>query len=197
MVFGVAGILLGLVAFTGPWWTFSYQSVGPMWGAQTATYGLFGRTVSPMYTPASPSGTYVSDYDTLPNTAALFLIGAVLSASGVLAASGLTVLASMRTSRPRRWREALAIGSFLLTLAAPLSVMARLPDTLTQDMGPDVSGFWGSATRSVGTSRVYESWGAGWAWYAVVAAALLFLIAALFFLRGREESADEVTLPPT
>jgi hypothetical protein len=53
-------------------------------------------------------------------------------------------------------------------------------------------GFWGSRTLG-GADSATETWGAGWAWYALVAGAVLFLIAGIFLVQAKPLSAVQTT----
>ena len=196
VVLGVVAIALALMAFFGPWWVFVSQSVG--FGGtftQTTEYDLFGWTISPWYGQSN-----TSDYSGLPNTGVVFSVGVMLTVLGVLAGAGLVVVAVLPapTPRLRQLGTFLGVFAFLLTLAAPLYTMAQLPAALTRDMEAagftyvPFSGFWGTtSTRAGSFGSVTYSWAAGWGWYALVAAAVLFEIGGILLFRAKSPSAGQ------
>jgi hypothetical protein len=168
--------------------TFEYRSFG-----QTATVQTNGET-----------NTAVTDYSTMPNTGATFLVGVVFVVLSLTVGLGMVVLAARTDPRPNFQRLAVLLGvlAFALVLAAPLYVMVRLPNAVYQDtlaglpkdvfLGPSV-GFWGSNSSSTALVRSSATWGAGWGWYAAVAAAVLFLIAGIVLFCAQPESARQET----
>lgn len=92
--------------------------------------------------------------------------------------------------RRRRMAGLLGLTASILLLAAALWVMARLPAAVSQDipkpLGPfSFYGFWGSTTVYGFDAVATFVYGAGWAWYAALVAAVLFLMAPLVLFRAR------------
>ncbi len=104
------------------------------------------------------------------------------------------VFAAMSGSRPRlrRWGALLGLLAFVLALVALLYVLVLLPGAATQDIGAPAilySGFWGSGDYSFMHGGATVTWGAGWAWYALMAAAVLSLIGVIVLFRARAPSS--------
>ena len=201
-VLGVVAITLALAALVGPWWVVDFHSVTHI-GTSTGTtlYGSFGSTTTSQNTGLlNGSTTDSSDYRQLPNVGMVFLFGSLLAVLGALFGAALVGVAVMPglTRRLRRLRVLLSVFAVLLTLAAPIYVMARLPGAFTQDAVPvgqfvQFSSFWGSGSGGRLDFHVSLSWGAGWAWYAVLAAAVLFLIDSILIFRVRGPSSEQRT----
>jgi hypothetical protein len=131
-----------------------------------------------------------------PNTGGVFLVAATLTTLAALSGVGMVAVSVMSGSRPRfrRWGILLSISAFVLALAAPIYVMAQLPGAISQDaaVANPFPGFWGSGTLG-GADPLTVTWGAGWAWYAILVAALLFLIGSIALLRARSRPATSTT----
>jgi hypothetical protein len=190
VVLGAIGIVLALVGFIGPWWVvnISASALGAT-ATGTADFRLFGGTAS-IQTPAG-SSTNTTDYHNDPNTGSVFLLASVVTAFGLVLGIGMVALAALSDSRPsfRRLAAILGILAFLVVLIGPLYVMAQLPSAANSDSGAGTSyatfsGFWGSQSTSFFTLSATITWAAGWAWYVVLIAAIVFLIGGIAMLRA-------------
>ncbi len=198
----IVAITLGLLAFVGPWWVDSAIQTAPI---ATWEFGPIGVTYTVPAYPSPPKGTYLNvtgqqNYSVYPQMGSVFFVGAVLVAAGVTSGVGTTAYALVSTAnrRVRRLGTALGVLATLLMLAGTLEITLFLPGAANHDgFSGSLQSFWGSAPA---TSRQWgdymEVWGAGWAWYVVLVAAVLFLIAGLILFRARMQSAGEAT-PPT
>lgn len=193
---GIVGIALGLAALLGPWWIWT---LGPASGppAVTLAYGPFAATYA--YAP-SPDTIYQTITETGGGGISMFWLilwtGAALVAAGLV--TGVTTVALLVRSRSRplnRRRTVTAAGlSFVMLLAAPLEVMVLLPFALGPMGSSFASGFWGStAPGPMGPMPGMTAWGAGWGWYLALVASVLFLVAAIFLVRGRSASTSPTT----
>jgi len=106
-------------------------------------------------------------------------------------------------AKPRLRKLGIALGSIaaFLILIAALGIMVYLPAAVNQQLGYDYyTGFWGSSTlysHTHGHSGPYpDVYGAGWGWYALVVAAILFLISVLMLFRARTQSAEPTNPQP-
>lgn len=201
-VLGVVAIALALVALFGPWWVVDFHSVTHIGTSTGETwYGFFGSTTTSQNTGLlNGSTTDSSDYRQLPNVGAVFLFGSLLTALGALSGAALVGVTGMPglTRRLRRLRVLLSVFAVVLTVATPIYVMARLPGAFTQDAASigrfvQLSSFWGSGSGGMLDFYVSLSWGADWAWYAVLAAAVLFLIDGILIFRARGPSSEQTT----
>jgi hypothetical protein len=126
------------------------------------------------------------NYAPIPGVASVFLVAAVLTGLGLaLGATMVFVALASRTSRWPRWFPTVSgFAAFGLMLAAALYVVVALPASLgIPYTGGVVWGFWGSTASF--------SWGAGWGWYAAVAAAVLFLIAGIVLFCAKTPSTAQ------
>ena len=187
------GIALSVVALLGPWWVVDASGgyfTAPMTG--TAEYGPFGVSETlQIGSPFNSTSINATDYSFAPNIGRVFALGASLTVLGALSGGGMVLMASVpRLTESRgRLRASVGILAFVLTLAGLLVVTFLLPGAATQDRGVTdypFAGFWG-ATHYPGAMAVFANvtYGAGWGWYAVLSASLLFLIAAILLFRAR------------
>jgi hypothetical protein len=167
--------------------------------AITYAFGPFGWTYTGPSYPASPQNpvvTYTFNYTNERQEGTVFLSGAALVAAGLISGIGMVALVLVSGSRPRLRKPAVVLGflAFLLVLAAVLEVMLLLPAAANTDSnGSIITGFWGSAhICCLGHQEFLSTWGAGWAWYALLAAAVLFLIAGVVQVRAKTQSARQV-----
>lgn len=192
---------MSVVALLGPWWVVDASGgyfAAPMTG--TTEYRPFGVTNTlQIGSPFNLNSFNATDYRFAPNVGRVFAMGATLTVLGALSGAGMVLMASIpRLAGIRRklgaWVGILAFG---LTLAGLLVVTFLLPGAATQDRGvtdyPFV-GFWG-ATHYPGAMAVFANvtYGAGWGWYAVLVAVILFLIAAILLFRARPTSTPQVS----
>jgi hypothetical protein len=194
VVLGVVAIVLGVMAFVGPWWvvTESGQLLGlPFSG--THEYRPFGSTVTTQGPYPNATVTNTSGYQDAPNVGGVFLVGTVCTALGLLWGAGMTTvsLRSKSTPRQRKWGALLGILAFGYVLAGLLYVMALLPGAVNEVGGlssSPFSGFWGSTSASGFSWAIIYTYGAGWAWYAGLGAALLFLIRGVLLFGARADA---------
>lgn len=185
LVLAIAGLAACALCFFGPWFSLTVVGTG---GASQMSWqdGLFGFAWTG---PPGPAPVLVdivtvqNDYGSLPHTAGVFLAAAALEIVGVAFGAATVVapfLGRYRSHLPslQRW---FALAAGLTLAAAPTWVMLLLPAAQTADgpAVPSIAFFWGSAavfSNWVGSATAV--WGAGWAWYLSLAAAVLFLVTA-------------------
>ncbi len=210
---GIFAIALAVASFFGPWWAVQMESSGAGGTTQSVLgYGILGTT----YTTQTPSGiqTSTGNYTYAPDTRGMFLVAAVLTGSAAIAGTGLVAACAVRGSRPRSRSVAATLGmiAFVLLLAAVLYSMAQLPLAVNLDNSRIIgvhgmvrgfySGFWGSQSYNTATGTFILSFGAGWAWYAVLLATVLFFVGSLMLSREPSEAAaartasSAPTVPP-
>jgi hypothetical protein len=190
LILGVAGIALGVAAVFGPWWVDNYSTRR---FTITTLFGLFGSLRNPDTTYATFTG-WPSGSDTWM----LFLVAGTLVAVGL--ASGVGMFASVAFSgrKPRLQRVGVALGfiASAFVLASALGVMLFLPAAVNRLLVEQggwnyYTGFWGSISNLDHTppAGYYpDVYGAGWAWYMLVAVGIIFLIAALMLFRAPRQS---------
>lgn len=201
VVLGVLGIVLALVAFVGPWWTVNTEASVLGFSAKgSAEFRLFGGTTTIQSSFLNQTNT--TDYRNEPQTGSVFFIGAMFTALALLLGVGMVSLAALSGPRPsfRRLGALLGILAFLLALVAPLYVMAQLPNAVNQDSGAGtglttISGFWGSQSSTFFGASANVSWAAGWAWFVVLIAAVLFLVGSLGLFRSPAPAAQPPSQP--
>ncbi len=203
VLLGVVAIVVAIAGMAGPWWTESFSGSGRILGIPidvngNATFGLFGVTS----TSHSPLGnqTNTSTYSTAPHVGSVFSLGTILLVLGLILGIGFVALGVMPNPRFRKFAAILGVLAVLFTLLAPLYVMSALPDAVNADSGSTttyttVSGFWGIKSGSTFGITTSITWGAGWAWYLPLIAAVLFLVAAIAMLAARKP-AMAAPLPP-
>ena len=202
MALGAVGIVFVILGFVGPWWTINTQTSAV---GQTITgvaeFRLFGGTATVQGPGFSQTNT--TDYSDSPNTRGVFLTAAALSGSAIVMGALMAVanVMPMEASGKRRLGLALGILAFLLALAAPLYAMAQLPVAVNADSqgGPgstDLSGFWGTKSVSVFGVTIAFAWGAAWAWYVVLVAAILFLVGGILSSGARVPFPTPPVPPP-
>jgi hypothetical protein len=192
VVLGVVAVALALAAFVGPWWVVTESSgSNQIVPNDTWQYGLFEWTFtgSAFYLPIGQTETVTSNYSSLPSMGSVLLAGLALEASGMTSGLGMVALVAMSRTRPALRRPAAAAGlvAFFLVLAAALVVMLYLPAAANVYWAENalvISGFWGSSPNTM-------TWGAGWAWYTLLAAAALFLIDGVGLFRTKIPSARQ------
>ena len=192
----VAGIAIAVVALFGPWWVVTgYTGATPL---STMEYAPLGWT-STFPTP-SINAPHSGDYGYLPHMGGVFLVAAAMVIAGLGSAVGMVVLAARPVSRPSPHRRAAMpgfLGSFL-TLGAAVECAILLPGAANQDApstAPQYEGFWGSVACCWGHVGGPLTWGAGWGWYLVLAAAVLFLLSGPAMLKN-ETATITLQLPP-
>jgi hypothetical protein len=188
MAVGAVGIVLLIAGLVGPWWTLSLQASAL---GSTITSSQEFRPSGYTTTVQGPgvSTSNQTDYAGDPNMGGVFTTGFLLSAVAILCGVAMIGLTAMSGPRPsfHRLGAILGILAFVLALVAALYVMSALPAAATTDAGaggPTISGFWGSQTTSVFGVSTVITWGAGWAWYLVLVAALVFLVGGVLSLRA-------------
>lgn len=198
-VLGIVAVGLAAVAMVGPWWAEQYQGsffryTENGWGA----YGLFGWTSQDVVIswPASPNRTtaQAGDYSNLTQIGGVFAGGTDLGAVGTACSAAAAALVAVPKLRPsiRRFAPIACMAGFVLLLAAALYVMTQLPTAANEDLyppawfifspGPVVSGFWGSGVALWNHGGLDVTYGAGWGWYALVAAAALLAVDSILIL---------------
>lgn len=196
---GVVAIVLAIVGMAGPWWTESFSASALGFTAKgNADFGLFGVTTTT--STGHTNTTNSSAYTDTPHVGSVFTLGMVLLALGMVLGIGMVVLSVMPNPRFRKFAVVLGVLAFLFALLAPLYVMSALPDAVNADSGSTssftaVSGFWGTKTSNVFGFSASVIWGAGWAWFVPLIAAVLFLVAAIALLAMRRP-AMAAPVPP-
>jgi hypothetical protein len=211
VVLGVVAVILVILALLGPWWVMNQKGsymlttfddtaeFGPFHWTTTFLDSGYATFLNGTFGPI-PNGavTETTDYSHSLQMGSVFLAGAVLTVSGLASGVAMITLAVMSDSQPslRKLRAVHGVLAFVLVLAAPLYVMVQLPGAANYDMpwngfyhgsiSPSlVSGFWGSQSAPPNCGCATFVWQAGWAWYALVAAAVLFLICGIMLIRAK------------
>ncbi len=205
VVLGALAIVLAIVAVVGPWWTVDTQAtLFGFSGTTHSEYSLFGTANSAQSNLTSSSNT--TGYADLPQMGAVFGLATILTVLGIILGIGTVLIGILPGSNPSFRRFALVAAglAFLVLLAAGLYVMSSLPAAANTDLRPSrsvsYSGFWGTQSGSIGALGSYSvTWAAGWAWYAVLGAALLFVVAgtAMAVSRKPATQAFQNTPPPS
>ena len=188
IIVGVVAIVLTIVGLMGPWWTLNLQATA-LGNTITSSYqfGPFGYTTAVQAPGISQSNQ--SDYRGDPNLGGVFTTGFLLSVIAMICGIGMIGLVAMSGARPtfRRLGAIVGILGFVFALVAALYVMTGIPGAATADAsggGITISGFWGSQTISVLGISTAITWGAGWAWYLLLVAAVAFLVGGVLSLRA-------------
>jgi len=209
---GILAVALAIVSFVGPWWVVRAESSGLAYPNQSVFgYGTLGTT----YTQQTPSGTatYTGNYTYSPEVADVFRVQAAFTGAGALAGVGMVAVGATRRPKPRSRTMGTLFGTlaFVLTLVALLYVMLELPAAVNLASSRVIgshglirfffSGFWGSQLYTTATGTEYVTYGAGWAWYAVLGATALFLVGSVLLLRERARAPTpgvtaDATRPP-
>jgi hypothetical protein len=191
---GVLALVAAALALVGPVWTLSLQGASfENQLSSTTSFGLLGWMSTGIVSgPGGPlpntttvaSGSYAS----LPLMGTVVTIAALLTGGAAVADGGVVILVIDSGKRPALRRAAMALGlvAFALLLASAITVATQLPGAASQDpVGcsvyvcpkPPLSfvGFWGSSEFPFAHGGETATWGAGWGWYAGLAAALLML----------------------
>lgn len=199
VVMGVVAVALGAASFLGPWWVVNTQGnlLGQVDINVTSDFGPFSGTTTTQdsWICCNPDTTTVVliDYHNDSSTGPVFTAVSWEAILGMLSGAGMTVVAAVSGLRifSRRLAPTLGVLAFLFLLSALLSVMLQLPGAAGQDgiVPGSVSGFWGSSYVTGPHYAGTVTFGAGWAWFAALAAALLFLIAGIVLFRAKMPSA--------
>ncbi len=205
VVLGVIAVVLAIVAVVGPWWTVDTQATFFGFSGTThSEYNLFGTANSAHSNLTSSSNT--TGYADLPQMGAVFGIATLLMVLGIILGIGTVLIGILPGSNPtfRRFALLAAVLAFLVLLVAGLYVMSSLPAAANTDLQPSrsvsFSGFWGTQSGSIGALGSYSvAWAAGWAWYAVIGAAILFVVAGIAMAVSRKPAmqAFQNTPPPS
>lgn len=200
VVAGIVAIVLTIVGFVGPWW--NLKVTGNILGNTFESNGdfrLFGITATT--TSGQVSFRNETDYGEDPNVRNVFLVGAAISGAAIAAGVAFVAAAAMaaRSASRRRGAAAAGVVAFALGLVSVLYVMAALPAALNQDSqgeagAPEITGFWGTDSSSIGGFTLTVNWAAGWAWYIVLVGAIVFLIGGVLALRTQATAAP--MMPP-
>lgn len=199
VVMGVVAVALGMASFLGPWWVVNTQGnlLGQVDINFTSDFQPLGGTTTTQlsWVCCNPNTTTVVpiDYHNASSTGPVFTAASWEATLSILSGAAMTLMAAMSGSSfySRRLAPILGVLAFLLLLTAPLGVMLQLPGAARQDdiVPGSVAGFWGSAFVTAPHFGGTVTFGAGWAWYAALAAALLFLMAGIVLLRAKMLSA--------
>lgn len=188
MGIGSVGIVLVLAAMAGPWWSISYTgSVLGFAFSGNRDFGLFGGTTRDVSDVGSQTSSVT--YANATHVGSVFSTATALASVGLVA--GTAMVAVNATGRPRKGRIGGVLGlvGFLLTLLAAVYVMTSLPAAVDMDSGFAASGFWGSQTSTFFGNSATVTWAGGWGWYAILVAAIVFLMGAFASLRGQRAVA--------
>lgn len=186
VVLGVVAVVVAIIAVIGPWWTFeAHGSFGGFSYSGNDQFGLFGGSSAAQAGSSSSSNT--TSYTDMPHIGSVFTLATLLLAAGLVIGIGMIVVGTLSASKPSfsRLGGILGILACVIVLVSPLYVMSALPGAVNQDSGAatsstTVNGFWGSETRNFGSfAQANLTWAAGWGWYLALAAAIIFLVAAV------------------
>ncbi len=192
VVLGIVGIALALASFAGPWWVVGYEGsthFGPSSG--TTTYGPFGIvSVTQARWLSGGNQTNVSDYRYAPATGAVVLTATIAVATGLVLAAVVVLVAAIGSQARRKLTGCFGLAAGAATGVGLLALVVFLPGAVSQDnpgmvQVVPITGFWGSGSWSMFDFSTSLTWGAGWGWYLLLAAAAVFLIAALLRLREK------------
>lgn len=187
----IAAVAACALCFFGPW--FSLTVIGTENAPQMSWQeGLLG------YTWTGPPGnvqypvdfvTVHNNYAAASNTATLFLAATVLEAVGLAFGVGAVLASFLERRQPRllAFQPWLATGAGIASAASPVVLLVMLPVAQTADGPgmPAIAFFWGSEPIFSQLGSGTALWGAGWAWYLSVAAAVLFLVTAVLLRKSR------------
>ncbi len=197
---GALAVVLVIAAVIGPWWV--VDTTGRLGGftvTSHAEYNLFGRTETSQSNLSSSSNT--TAYASLPQTGSVFGVALILCGLGLVLGVGAVLIGVLPGANPpfRRFATVAGVLAFLLLLIAPVYVMSALPGAVNQDSGASssnaFSGFWGTRSASFGGFlSATTTWAAGWAWYAALVAAIVFLMASVAMVASRKPASQG--LPP-
>lgn len=190
---GIAAVSVCALALVLPWYSMTAPGTSEV-QYQSSEFGVFGISWTGPAEPAAYPGQIVIfqfDYRNAPR------IGVLLEATGGLTAAvvalGVAILSAVILEPARRrlgrWVPALSCAAVTALLAATVAVMVLFPVAEAGDGGGLPLPFWGSGpyTTHTGTGTIF--WGPGWAWYASIVAAGLFLSEG-FLVRKREKAAE-------
>ncbi len=203
VVLGVVAVVLVIVAMIGPWWVVDTSGkIGTFTATGHTEYTLFGRTESTQSNLSSSTNT--TAYASLPQAGGVFGLAMILLVLGLILGIGTVVIGALPTSNPSIRRFAMFAGvlGFVVLLIASLSVMSNLPaavNTDTSRTGTNAfSGFWGTSSGSAfgGFISATTTWAGGWAWYAALVAAILFLVAGIAMVAPRRRAMAAPQVPP-
>ncbi len=172
LVVGIVGLVLGILAAFGPFWTFTISATQLGISISISlNIGMLGASFSNIFIPLTPT------YDQTP-----FLLAGVMVLVGILLGV-LSLVFGLRSgpTAPRKLGPALAAAGGALMIVAPIYLVFSAPSALSQLFGggapfPAPTSFWGSQTISSGGISILLSWGAGWAWYLAFIAAALIIV---------------------
>ncbi len=188
VVLGLVGTALVLVSFAGPWWVVesqSYSHIGP--ATSSTVYGPFSvGSVTQAQWISDGNETNLSDYRYAPRIGTVFLAASAAVAAGVAFGAATVFTASSERWGRRRLDVVLSGSAGLATLTGVLGLFIFLPGAVDLDNPAliryvPIDAFWGTGTGGMLDFSMSLTWGAGWGWYALLAAAAVFLVAA--FLR--------------
>lgn len=204
VVLGVVAVVLVIVALVGPWWVVdSSGKIGPFTATGHAEYSLFGATEVTQSNVSS--STNATGYADSPQTGSVFGFAAVLSILGLVLGIGTVAIGVLPSRNPAFRRFAMIAGvlAFVVLLVAALYVMSALPAAVNQDTGRSssnaFSGFWGTSSASAfgGILSATTTWGAGWAWYCILVAAVVSLSAGIAMVASRKPAVAAPQVPPS
>ncbi len=202
VVLGVIAVVLALVAVVGPWWTVDTQTtLFGFSGTTHSEYNLFGTANSAQSNITSSSNT--TGYADLPQMGAVFGVATILTIIGIILGIGTVLIGILPASSPsfRRFALLVAVLAFVALLVAGLYVMSSLPAAASTDLRPPrsvpFSGFWGTQSDNIlGLGSFSVTYAAGWAWYAVLGAAILFVVAGIAMAVSRKPAMQAYQNPP-
>ena len=188
---GVVAVGLAASSFVAPWWSVQGQGSFFQW---PFSYTLQFEPLQ-WIDQSSSSGpgpnettTQLSNYADQPEMASLFRVASVLDVAGTACGAAGVALVAVPRLRPSQRPGAPVLGAlgFLFLVAAAFDFAILLPSAANRDVfplavfggspGPVVSGFWGTGVVSGPHSVASIAYGAGWGWYVLVAAGVVFLV---------------------
>src|SRR5881628_1529624 len=178
---GGVGIVMIIAAMAGPWWSINF-SISLFGGTTSGSgdFGLFGGSTRVVSLVGSQTRSI--SYGNATNVGSVFSTAVLFAVVGLLFGVGMMAANAKSGSQPRKRLIGGLLGlfAFLLTLLSAVYVMTSLPTAVnlnggsTGTTGFGITGFWGSSTTTVLGASATITWAAGWGWYAVVVASVLF-----------------------
>ncbi len=192
-------IAVASLALLGPWWVVNADgSVLALPFTRTYEYRPFGTTATVHWPTDNVTFTNTSDYRYAPNTAGTF--GVAFTLTTIALASEVSMLGvgaiSSLPAGLRKWEALCGTLAFVFGLSALLFVMVLLPGAVSRDFGATTAQspmFWGSTSVPLPHGGETITYGAGWSWYTLLGADVLFLFAGVLLFRARTTSLGQVT----
>ncbi len=210
IVIGLVAVVLVVVGLIGPWWVVDTSGqIGGLTATSHAEYSMFGRTENAQSGTTqnrTSSSTNTTAYSSLPQTGSVFGLALILTVLGLILGIGAVAIGVLPSANSSFRRFAVIAGAlaFVLLLIAALYAMSSLPAAVSQDSHLSASnaysGFWGTRSSNFSLFGITISgtvnWAGGWAWYVVLIAAILFLVAGITLVAPRKAAPMLPSVPP-